>query len=120
MAFVLKSKAQPLVKTGESAAKRVGWSDNNYFHKPALFSTRYAFRFGEFREINAGPDGSFGLGQIPPGTYRVLAFDNRQSDLAYNDTEAMRKFESKGEVVHLEAGQKEHLKLKLITGGDVQ
>jgi cell envelope opacity-associated protein A len=50
----------------------------------------------------------------------VLAFDTRQNDLAYNDVEAMRKFESKGEVVHLEAGQKEHLKLKLITGGDVQ
>jgi hypothetical protein len=75
---------------------------------------------GEFREINTGLDGSFGLGQVPPGTYRVLAFDTRQNDLAYNDVEAMRKFESKGEVVHLEAGQKEHLKLKLITGGDVQ
>jgi len=71
---------------------------------------------GEFREINAGPDGSFGLGQVPPGAYRVLAFDTRQSELAYNDAEVMRKFESKGEVVHLEAGQKEHLKLKLITG----
>jgi hypothetical protein len=75
---------------------------------------------GEFREINTAPDGSFGLGQVPPGTYRVLAFDTRQGDLAYNDAEAMRKFESKGEVVHLEAGQKEHLKLKQIMGGEAQ
>ena len=72
---------------------------------------------GEFREINAGPDGSFGLSQFPPGAYRVLAFESRQSDLAYTDAEVMRKLESKGQVVRLEAGQNEHLKLKLISAG---
>jgi hypothetical protein len=75
---------------------------------------------GEFREINTGPDGSFGLSQVPPGTYRVLAFDNRQSDLAYTDPEAMRKFESKGQVIHLDAGLNEHLQLKLVQGVDAQ
>jgi hypothetical protein len=75
---------------------------------------------GEFRNINTGPDGSFGLSQLPPGTYRVLAFDSRQSALAYNDPETMRKLESKGQVIRLEAGQNEHLQLKLIQGGDAQ
>jgi hypothetical protein len=74
---------------------------------------------GEFRNINTGPDGSFGLSQIPPGTYRVLAFDSPQNDLAYNDPETMRKLEFKGQVIHLEPGQNEHLKLKLLSGGDL-
>jgi hypothetical protein len=75
---------------------------------------------GEFRELHTGSDGSFGLAQLPPGAYRVLAFDSRQSDLAYNDAETMRKLESKGQVIHLEAGQNEHLRLKLIQEGDAQ
>ena len=75
---------------------------------------------GEFREINSGPDGSFGLSQVPPGSYRVLAFNTRQSDLAYNDPETMRKLESKGQVIHLDPGQNEHLRLQLVEGGDAQ
>ena len=73
---------------------------------------------GEFRQANSALDGSFALPQLKPGMYRVLAFDSPQNDLAYADAEAMRKLESKGQVIHLEAGQKEHLRLKVISGGD--
>ena len=75
---------------------------------------------GQFREANATQEGSFSLAQLPPGTYRVLAFDSPQNDLAYADAEAMRKLESKGQVLHVDAGQKEHLRLKIITGSDSQ
>jgi hypothetical protein len=75
---------------------------------------------GEFREANCTFDGSFALAQLPPGTYRVLAFDSQQNDLAYADPEALRKLESKGQIIHLDAGQKEHLRLKIIPGGDSQ
>jgi hypothetical protein len=75
---------------------------------------------GQFRETNCAPDGSFSVAQIPPGAYRVLAFDRQQADLEYNDAEAMRKLESKGEVIHLDSGQKEHLRLKIIQGGEPQ
>ena len=75
---------------------------------------------GQFREVGSTPDGAFGVNQLPPGTYRVLAFDRQQEDFAYNDVEAMRKLESKGEVIHVEAGQKEHLRLKVIPGGEPQ
>jgi hypothetical protein len=75
---------------------------------------------GQFREANTTQEGSFSLAQLPPGTYRVLAFDSPQNDLAYADAEAMRKLESKGQVVHVDAGQKEHLRLKIIQGGDSQ
>jgi hypothetical protein len=40
--------------------------------------------------------------------------------LAYNDADTMRKLESKGQVIHLEAGQNEHLRLKLIQEGNAQ
>jgi hypothetical protein len=75
---------------------------------------------GQFREANTTQEGSFSLAQLPPGTYRVLAFDSPQNDLAYADAEAMRKLESKGQVIHVDPGQKEHLRLKIIAGGDLQ
>jgi hypothetical protein len=75
---------------------------------------------GEFREATSTLDGSFALAQLTPGTYRVLAFDSPQNDLAYADAEAMRKLESKGQVIYLEAGRKEHLRLRIISGGDSQ
>jgi hypothetical protein len=75
---------------------------------------------GEFRQANSTLDGSFAFSQLSPGTYRVLAFDSAQNDLAYADAEAMRNLDSKGQVIHLEAGQKEHLRLKIVSGGASQ
>jgi len=91
------------------------------------FSTQYHVYFvpvgesaGQFRQTMGGPDGSFTQVQLPPGAYRVLAFDRAQEDLAYASEEALRKFESKAQVIHVTAGQKEHLRLKLISGSDSQ
>ncbi len=75
---------------------------------------------GEFREGQSMPDGSFDVAQVPPGTYLVLAFVGQHSALAYTDAELMRKLESKGQVIHLEAGQKAHLSLKPSGDGDSQ
>jgi hypothetical protein len=91
------------------------------------FSTQYHVYFvpvggsaGQFRQTIGGPDGSFTQMQLPPGDYRALAFDRPQEDLAYASEEALRKFESKAQVIHLTAGQKERLQLKLILGNDSQ
>lgn len=70
---------------------------------------------GEFREAWVGPDGKFNTQQIPPGVYRVLAFDRQQLELEYHSAEAMRAHESKGQVVRLVANQKEQVRLQLIT-----
>jgi len=75
---------------------------------------------GQFRQTTSAPDGSFGLAQLPPGSYRVLAFERQQDDLAYADAEAMRKLESKGQLIQLDAGQKEHLHLRIVRGSDSQ
>src|SRR5580704_278275 len=70
---------------------------------------------GEFREAWAGSDGKLNPQQMPPGVYRVLAFDRQQPDLEYHNAEAMRAYESKGQVVRLVGNQKERLRLQLIT-----
>jgi hypothetical protein len=75
---------------------------------------------GQFRESSVGPDNTFMQEQLPPGAYRVLAFHRRQENLAYADVDAMRPYESKGEVIQLSPGQKETLHLKLIPESDSQ
>lgn len=71
---------------------------------------------GQFRDFWASSDGSFDMPQIAPGTYRVLAFNRPQRSLAYRDVDAMRAYESQGEVVHLSSGQTQHVQLRLISG----
>ena len=70
---------------------------------------------GEFKDIWVQPDGKFGPQQIAPGTYRVLAFDRPQQDLEYCNSEAMRAYDAKGQLVRLIAGQKEYLHLQLVS-----
>jgi hypothetical protein len=73
---------------------------------------------GQFRQAWVSPDGKFSLQQVPPGAYRVLAFDHQQPELEYRNSEAMRAYDAKGQVVRLVAGQKEYLRLQLISTGE--
>jgi hypothetical protein len=73
---------------------------------------------GRFTEAVASPDGAFTALNLPPGSYRVLAFKRPQADLEYGDVNAMRSYEAKGQVVHLTGGQTEHLTLQLTSIGD--
>ena len=61
---------------------------------------------GQFQQLGAGEDGKFSLQMMAPGDYRILAFSKPQLRLLYRDAEAMKAYESKGQVVHLSAGQK--------------
>jgi hypothetical protein len=70
---------------------------------------------GQFRQGTSGRDGKFDLQQVSPGSYRVLAFDRPQVELEYRNTEAMRAYDAKGQIVRLVAGQKETLTLHLIS-----
>jgi hypothetical protein len=76
--------------------------------------------FGKYRTMASNPDGSFTVAQLPPGSYLVLAFDSAQADLAYTNQEVLKNFEPQGQIIHVTAGQKEHLRLKIITRGDSQ
>jgi hypothetical protein len=69
---------------------------------------------GRFTEIVVNPDGSFVSQALAPGAYRVLAFDHELPDLEYKNPDAMRAFDSKGPVVRVSGGQKEHIQLQVI------
>ncbi len=73
---------------------------------------------GSFSEVNVSPDGSFISPPLPPGVYRSLAFSHPQPDLEYEDSEAMRAYDGKGEVVRLAGGQVERIRLQLVSTSD--
>ena len=75
---------------------------------------------GQFREVWVSPDGNFSSQQVPPGDYQVLAFDRPQPELEYRNEEAMRKYHSQEKNIRLVAGQKEELRLHMISGSDEQ
>jgi hypothetical protein len=67
-----------------------------------------------YTEISVSEEGKFSY-SLPPGTYRVLAFRHPQLDLEYHNAEAMRAYDSMGQVVRLVGGQRESLQLQLIS-----
>jgi hypothetical protein len=67
-----------------------------------------------YTEISVSAEGKFTY-SLPPGAYRVLAFRHPQLDLEYHNAEAMRAYDSMGQVVRLVGGQRESLQLQLIS-----
>ena len=55
---------------------------------------------------------------VAPGVYRVIAFGSPQQDIPYRDAEAMKAYETKGQIVHFAAGQKVKLQLQVISGSE--
>ena len=70
---------------------------------------------GQFRVAWVSLGGKFQLQQLPPGDYRVLAFDRVREDLEYASEDVLRQYYSGSQMIHVVAGQKEHLQLRLIT-----
>jgi hypothetical protein len=70
---------------------------------------------GEFREASVTSEGKFNPAQVPPGLYRALAFDRPQENLEYHDPEAMRAYETQGQLIRLEPGQNQPLRLQVIS-----
>jgi hypothetical protein len=75
---------------------------------------------GQFRESTGALDGTFSEEQLPPGAYLVVAFRQQHDDLAATIPEILRKLEPQGKVIHVNAGQKERLRLRIIAEGDAQ
>lgn len=73
---------------------------------------------GRFEQIPVFSEGKFSANTIPPGDYLLLAFSTRQPNLPYRDPEAMSAWQSKGQVVHVTAGQKTSVQLQNILTGD--
>jgi hypothetical protein len=70
---------------------------------------------GQLREVWASPEGTFSEAEIPPGDYKVLAFDRPQLTLEYTNEAAMRKYESEEQEIRLLPGQDAHLQVHMIS-----
>jgi hypothetical protein len=68
---------------------------------------------GAVREMYLRPDGIGMISQLPPGDYRLLAFDTPQQ-LEYRNPAAMRAYDSKGQLVHVAPSEKTQVKLQII------
>jgi hypothetical protein len=73
---------------------------------------------GQFEQIGVSGEGKFQHEKLAPGSYRILAFPTRQPFLPYRDPEAMKVYETKGQVVNLTAGQKTTVEVQMIPGSD--
>jgi hypothetical protein len=70
---------------------------------------------GAVREFSPQFNGKYVLPHVPPGDYRILAFDTPQQ-LEYRNPTAMRAYESRGQVVHVASGQKVQVAVQPIKG----
>ena len=68
---------------------------------------------GEFQQLWVSPEGKFISPNMAPGAYRIIAFKTQHMNLPYHDAEAMRPYESAGQVIHLSAGQKVSVQLQV-------
>ncbi|HEX4544103.1 MAG TPA: hypothetical protein VH114_13110, partial [Candidatus Acidoferrum sp.] len=85
---------------------------------PAVVLLPLPDSLGQFCQAWATPTGEFSFRQVPPGDYLALALHRIPEELEYGDTEAMKKYESKAQVLRLVPGQNEHLRLALNTGNE--
>jgi hypothetical protein len=110
--------AQGPVNAGGTSGDARGWT----FYAPLggqpaahIYCIPLADSSGQLTEIWVSPDGSFVSQGLAPGAYRLLAFDREQHELEYRNPEALRAYDSKGPVVRVVGGQKEHVQLQLIS-----
>lgn len=73
---------------------------------------------GRLLEFSVSSDGKFDVQGVAPGADRVIAFSRQQRDIPYRDPEAMKAYETKGQVVHFAPGQKVTLQLQIVSGSD--
>ena len=73
---------------------------------------------GQFQPLVVSEDGKFNAQMMAPGDYRILAFSVPQPNLPYRDAEAMKQYESQGQVVHLSAGQKTTVQLQNVISAE--
>ncbi len=73
----------------------------------------------QFRQSISGDGKTFTQEQLPPGNYRILLFDRQQQNLEYASEETLRKFESEGQDISVDAGQKLQIRMKVIPASEL-
>ena len=63
-------------------------------------------------------NGTFTVPNVAPGDYLALAYSEAPQNLALGDEEFVKRMEGLGQKIHVEAGQKVSVKLKVIAGSE--
>lgn len=71
---------------------------------------------GQFQQVAISSDGTFGTLSVAPGNYRLLAFSTQQQQIPYRDAEAMKAYDGKGPIVHIDGSQKVSAQVPLNVG----
>jgi hypothetical protein len=64
------------------------------------------------------PDGTFAFQQLAPGSYHALAMDRSHPQFEWLGNEILTQYESKIQVIRVAQGQKERVRLPLITASE--
>jgi hypothetical protein len=72
-------------------------------------------RFELFRAVTADQNGRFTMRGVPPGDYKVFAWESIES-YGYFDPELLRRDESKGQRVKIQDSDKASVSVKMIPG----
>jgi hypothetical protein len=71
---------------------------------------------GAYRSATADAEGNFSMPGVPPGEYRIFAFEDIER-FAWQNTEYMRPYQNRGTLVRLEEGGRSTLALTVIPAG---
>jgi hypothetical protein len=98
---------------GEIIASRIVTGPFDAGRQTSVYCIPVSGNVGAVREISGMHNGKYYVSQIPPGDYRILAFE-RPPQLEYRNPAAMRPYEGKGQTVHVASGQKSQVTVQLI------
>jgi hypothetical protein len=73
-------------------------------------------RFELFRTVTTGQDGRFTVRGIPPGDYKVFAWESIES-FGYFDPELLKRDEAKGQRIKIQDSGNANVTVKLIPSG---
>lgn len=65
------------------------------------------------KNATVGPNGAFTFRSVAPGTYRVIAWDKVNVNAVMYDPDFLQPYQTAGETVTLDAGQKKAVELKI-------
>jgi hypothetical protein len=75
-------------------------------------------RYDLLRTARAGQNGEFNLRNIPPGDYKLYAWENVDEPGGYMDAEYLRPFDSKALKVSVKPNSRWEVSLKVISAED--
>src|SRR5262249_13619370 len=81
-----------------------------------LVPERLQNRLDLYRTAVTNQDGRFTIRGLPPGDYRLLAWEDIEP-FAYFDPEVLRQYEALGKAIRIQESSKETAEVRIIPGG---